>query len=108
MLDIYHVSEHLDAAAKALYGDGAAKRPALADLRDYLAPHEPHTGYAERLRQGPSIGSGRVEGACTTVVGRGRKPTGARGRVRHAERILALNGVLYSDLWDWFWAERHN
>jgi hypothetical protein len=139
VLDIYHASAHLYAAAKALYGEGAAetpawvearrqtllrggvaaldvelarqerglrgvaKRRALAELRDYLAPHEPHSGYAERLRQGQSIGSGMVEGACKTVVGRRLKQTGARWRVRHAERMVALCGLLYSDLWEAYW-----
>jgi hypothetical protein len=40
----------------------ASKRRALAALRDYLAPHVRHSGYAARLRQGQSIGSGMVGG----------------------------------------------
>jgi hypothetical protein len=144
VLDIYHAGEHLYAAAKGLYGEGAeavpawaeakrrlllhggapavlaelareeaalrspTKRRALAELRDYLEPHAAHTGYAARLRQGQSIGSGMVEGACKTVVGRRLKQTGARWRVRHAESVLALCGVLYSDLWDGFWAPSPN
>ncbi len=144
VLDIYHASEHLYAAANVLYGEGAAaapawaeakrqallrggaaavlaelaqegralrspaKRRALAELGDYLAPHAAHTGYAERLQQGRSIGSGMVEGACKTVVGRRLKQTGARWRVRHAEAVLALCGALYSDLWDEYWVPSRN
>ena len=44
-----------------------------------------------------------IEGACKTVVGRRLKQTGARWRVRHAERVVALCGGLYSDLWDTYW-----
>ena len=144
VLDIYHASEHLHAAAKALYGEGAAEGPAwvearrqallqggaaaldeelgqqarqersarkkgaLADLREYLAPHAGHTDYAARLGQGQAISSGMVEGACKTVVGKRLKQTGARWRVRHAERMVAVCGLLYSDLWDEYWAEGHN
>ncbi len=144
LLDIYHVSDHLYGAAKALYGEGAsagaawvearrltwvqgggpaldeelrrqerqvrvaAKQRALADLRAYLEPHHGHTAYAGRLRQGQSIGSGMVEGAGKTVVGKRLKQTGARWRVRHAERMVALCGLLYSDLWDKFWEPTQN
>jgi hypothetical protein len=87
---------------------GLVQRRSLAQLRDYLAPHRQHSGYAERLRQGQSIGSGMVEGACKTVVGKRLKQTGARWRVRHAERMVALCGLLYSDLWDTYWTPGHN
>jgi len=84
------------------------KRQALADLRAYLAPHAGHTGYAGRLGRGQSIGSGMVEGACKTVVGRRLKQTGARWRVRHAEQMVALCGLLYSDLWEEYWSPEQN
>jgi hypothetical protein len=86
----------------------ARPRRALAELREYLAPHAQHTAYAERLAQGRSIGSGMGEGACKTVVGRRLKQTGARWRVRHAEHVVALCGLLYSDLWDEYWDPSHN
>src|SRR6266508_2044131 len=84
------------------------KRQALADLRAYLAPHAGHTGYAGRLGRGQSIGSGMVEGACKTVVGRRLKQTGARWRVRHAEQMVALCGLLYSDLWEEYRSPEQN
>jgi hypothetical protein len=86
----------------------AAKRRALAALRDYLAPHGSHSGYAERLCPGQSIGSGMVEGACKTVVGKRLKQTGTRWRVRRAERLVALCGLLYSDLWYEYWRPSKN
>jgi hypothetical protein len=36
------------------------------------------------------------------------KQTGARSRARHAEQMVALCGLLYSDLWDTFWEPRNN
>ena len=80
----------------------------MADVRAYLEPHREHSDYAGRLRQGQSIGSGMVEGACKTVVGKRLKQTGARWRVRHAEQMVALCGLLYSDLWDEFWEPGQN
>jgi hypothetical protein len=95
-------------AAQQRQTRSAEKRRALQGLRDFLGPHAAHTRYAERLRQGRSIGSGMAEGACKTVVGKRLKQTGARWRVRHAESLVALCGLLYGDLWDEYWAVRRN
>jgi hypothetical protein len=129
VLDIYHASEHIHAAAAALHGEpaaaeawGRARRRSLLDrgaaglLEDlaaeagdvsglvaYLAPHAGHTDYRRRLAEGRSIGSGMVEGACKTVVGRRLKQTGARWRVRRAERMASLCCVLYGDQWEAYW-----
>lgn len=56
-----------------------------------------------RRAAGQSIGSGMIEGACQTVVGKWLKQTGARWRVRHAERMTARRRVLYGDHWDTYW-----
>jgi hypothetical protein len=84
------------------------KRGGIQDLLDYLEPHEDHTAYRERLAAGRSIGSGMIEGACKTVVGKRLKQTGARWRLRHAERMTALCGVLYGDHWDAYWDAEAN
>jgi hypothetical protein len=81
----------------------AAQRASVQGLLDYLEPHQEHSAYRERLAHGQSIGSGLIEGACKTVVGKRLKQTGARWRVRHAERLTALCGVLYGDHWDAYW-----
>lgn len=47
-----------------------------------------------------------IEGACKTVVGKRLKQTGARWRVRHAEQMTALCGVLYGDHWDAYWKSK--
>jgi hypothetical protein len=129
VLDIYHASEHIHAAATALHGETAAAREwagakrrtlleagaaalaaaleaegeATAELAAYLAPHAGHTAYKPRLAEGRSIGSGLVEGACKTVVGRRLKQTGARWRVRRVERMASLCCALYGDQWDAYW-----
>src|SRR5262249_27323648 len=129
VLDIYHAGEHIHAAAVALHGEGPpawdwaerrrrtllesgsaglpaaleADGDAAAELAAYLGPHAGHTAYRDRLARGQSIGSGMVEGACKTVVGRRLKQTGARWRVRRVERMASLCCVLYGDQWDTYW-----
>jgi hypothetical protein len=128
VLDIYHATAHLWAAADRHLGEGSARArawvaarrqtllrsgaagllaelagPEWADLRGYFEPHVGHTGYAERLRRGQSIGSGLVEGACKQVVGRRLKQTGARWKVRRVERMATLCAVQAGDQWDAYW-----
>jgi len=81
-------------------------RASLDDLCDYLRPHVDHTPYRERLTNGQTIGSGIVEGACKTVIGRRLKQTGARWRIRRLERMASLCCVLYSDQWDNYWSRQ--
>ena len=129
VLDIYHASEHLHAAAVALHGAGEAaqawyqarRRTLLesgssallseltaepGDLRDliaYIWPQVGHTPYRRRLAEGRSIGSGMVEGACKTAIGRRLKQTGARWRVRRLERMAALCCLVYGGQFDTYW-----
>jgi len=128
VLDIYHASEHLWAAANAYFGEGRAEAGAWVSrrretllrggasallgemagvewsgLRGYFEPHVGHTGYAQRLRLGQSIGSGLVEGACKQVIGRRLKQTGARWKVRRVERMATLCAVQATDQWDAYW-----
>lgn len=129
VLDIYHASEHLHAAASARHGadplvkawyealrgtllqSGAggvleeltANPGADAGLAAFLTPHVEHTPYRQRLAEGRSIGSGMVEGACKTAIGRRLKQTGARWRVRRVEHMAALCCLLYSDQFDTYW-----
>jgi hypothetical protein len=128
VLDIYHASGHLW-AADAHFGEGSAEAGAwvrrrretllrrgasglLAELagvewgglRGYFEPHVEHTGYAERLRLGQSIGRRLVEGACKQVIGRRLKQAGARWKVRRVERMATLCAVQATDQWDAYWA----
>jgi len=129
VLDIFHASEHLHATAVALHGEGPraeawyeARRGTLlrsgasallseltsepgdsAELVGYLWPHVDHTPYRRRLAEGRSIGSGMIEGACKTAIGKRLKQTGARWKVRRLERMAALCCLRYSDLFDLYW-----
>jgi hypothetical protein len=49
-----------------------------------------------------------VEGACKQVIGRRMKQTGARWRIRRANRMAALCSTLHSDTGDPYWKQRLN
>jgi hypothetical protein len=129
VLDIYHAGEHAHHAAVALHGEGPAAEAwyearrrtllwsgapgLLAELATetgdvtalvgYMEPHGDHTPYRSRLAEGRSIGSGMVEGACKTAIGRRLKQTGARWRVKRLERMAALCCLHYGDQFDAYW-----
>jgi hypothetical protein len=98
------VQAHLAAARAGVRS--AAKRQALDDGARYFARRADYLGYAGRLTRGQSIGSGLVEGACKQVIGRRMKQTGARWRVRRANRMATLCGTLHSDTWNPYWEHR--
>jgi hypothetical protein len=100
------VQEHLAAARAG--ARSAPKRRALAEAARYFARRADYLGYAGRLAQGQSIGSGLVEGACKQVIGRRMKQTGARWRVRRANRMATLCCTFHSDTWAPYWASRLN
>jgi len=132
VLDFYHASERLAQAGRELFGETAqaaawaarhrqtllsaggarlladlvAEGPLRAGVVDYFRPHADHLNYPERRAAGRTIGSGMVEGACKQVIGRRLKQTGARWRVRRADRLASLGGLLYSDLWETYWHQR--
>jgi hypothetical protein len=81
-----------------------AEKESLEGLSTYLGNNSERLGYAGRLMEGRSIGSGQVEGACKHMIGRRLKQTGARWRVRRVNRMASLCSLLYSDHWDAYWA----
>ena len=81
----------------------AAQQAALHELRNDLAPHAHHLNYAERLRDGRSIGSGQIEGACKNMIGRRLKANAARWRTRRVNRLAGLRSLLDSDQWKTDW-----
>jgi hypothetical protein len=85
-----------------------AKRRALDELDGYFYRQREHLGYAARLAEGQSIGSGLVEGACKQGIGRRMKQTGARWRVRRANRMATLCCTLHGDTWKTYWDHRLN
>jgi hypothetical protein len=86
----------------------AAKRAALDEVAGYFARRGDYLGYAERLASGQSIGSGLVEGACKQVIGRRMKQTGARWRIRRANRMATLCCTFHGDTWTPYWNHRLN
>lgn len=98
--------ESLETERAALRGGSRAvqaKRRALNALADYLRPHVDGLWYASRLARGLPIGSGLVEGAAKTIVGRRLKINSARWLPQRAENVAALCCLLYSDQWEAFW-----
>ena len=85
-----------------------AKRRALDEMEGYFSRRREHPGYAGRLAAGQSIGSGLVEGACKQVIGRRMKQTGARWRLRRANRMATLCCTLHGDTWAPYWVQRLN
>ena len=112
-------SEWITQARKALLKDGwsgidaltragevprsAAQQQTIDELRNYLSPHADHLHYAERLKEGRSIGSGQVEGACKNLIGRRLKANASRWRVRRVRRMAGLCSLAYSDQWAPYW-----
>jgi hypothetical protein len=100
------VQEYLAAARAGVRS--AAKRGALDELARYFGRRADCLGYAGRLAAGQSIGSGLVEGACKQVIGRRMKQTGARWRVRRANRMATLCCTFHGDTWDTYWEQLLN
>jgi hypothetical protein len=100
------VQAHLAAARRRVRA--RAKRRALDELARYFGGQAEHLDYAGRLASGQSIGSGLVEGACKQVIGRRLKQTGARWRVRRANRMATLCCTLHGDTWKPYWDHRLN
>jgi hypothetical protein len=87
---------------------GATQVAALGELLKYLWPNRSRLDYKGRLERGLVIGSGMIEGACKTVVGRRLKLNSARWNVDGADSIAALCSLQYSGLWDAFWKDQIN
>ena len=133
IVDFFHAAEHLWAAARARYDpDGArTKRWAtrlcrllaagragdvLAALRGaggeceraagYVAARRGQMRYGEYLAHGLPIGSGRVEAACKTVVGRRMKGAGMRWSVAGANPVLQVRCAHLSGWFGDYWDDR--
>jgi len=79
------------------------KLESIRKLRRYLDNHKSRLGYCERLSEGRAIGSGQVEGACKSMIGRRLKQTNARWDVDRLNEMAVLCAVHYSDLWEKYW-----
>ena len=85
-------------------GAGAGER---AKAIRYLSERRGQMRYGEYRPCGLPIGSGRVEAACETVVGRCMKCTGMRWTVACANPALRVCCVRLSGWFDDYWEHRH-
>ena len=79
------------------------QRTSVESLRTYLRSNADRLNYAERLAAGRAIGSGLIEGACKSMVGKRLKQTGACWRVDRANKIAFLASLLYAEQWENAW-----
>lgn len=75
----------------------------LLELAGYFAKHPTRLGYAARLAQGRSIGSGLVEGSVKQLINLRLKRTGARWRVAHVGPLVELIALADSPDWLPYW-----
>ena len=83
-----------------------ADQRALRGLIGYIGDNQTRMPYADRLRRGLPIGSGQIEGACKTVVGRRLKLNSARWQPERAQHLAAHHSAQYSDLWPTYWESK--
>ena len=76
---------------------------ALIDLAAYLAKHPTRLGYAKRLAEGRSIGSGLIEGSVKQLVNRRLKQTGAKWKVAHVGPLVELAALIDTPDWSALW-----
>jgi hypothetical protein len=81
---------------------GASGAPLIA-LAAYLLKHPTRLGYAARLAEGRSIGSGLVEGSIKQLVNRRLKQTGAQWKVSHVGPLVELVALATSPEWNALW-----
>jgi hypothetical protein len=75
----------------------------LCRLRNYFENHSERWCDRERLSEGRAIGSGQVEGACKSMIGKRLKQTGARWKVRNLNRMLIVCALRYGTAWNDYW-----
>jgi hypothetical protein len=137
LLDFYHVSEYLAAAAPAptrgsnwlkrqqeylrknrlgptlqslsrrLEKAGAKEQPVRAAHR-YLTQRRERLDYASALGQGLPIGSGEVESGHRHVIQKRLKLAGAWWKESNAEAMLTLRASRATGLWESYWQSLRN
>jgi hypothetical protein len=85
----------------------AAIREAHRLLSGYLERNRHRTDYPTYLHRGWQIGSGVIESACKSVVGRRLKGPGMRWRERGTTALCQLRALYRSEpaLWDSYWTK---
>lgn len=104
---LWSLEKQAESMKSSTSSDEAGRRAdAIGKLLAYLRPHQESLRYGARLRDGLPIGSGQVEGACKTVIGRRLKLNSARWLPANTEPIASLCCLHYSDQWDTYWNTR--
>ena len=132
VVDIFHAKQHVNDAAKAIYGDTDISKAWSKRWRDELdnshgvdrlidelhghlscAPALKQAKYFENKRermrytkfkaQGICVSSGVLEGACKSLVGNRLKLSGMHWTVAGGNAIIALRCCVESDRFDDFW-----
>jgi hypothetical protein len=85
-------------------------RPAREEVVTYFRNQVHRMDYPSYRARGWQIGSGPVEAACKTVIGRRMKGSGMRWGHEGADAVGHLRALLLSEKgqWDAFWANRRN
>jgi hypothetical protein len=83
------------------------EREKVSSLLEYFRNNSERLNYSERLAAGRAIGSGLIEAACKSLVGKRLKQTGACWRLQRVNRIATLCAALYSDQWEQAWKITH-
>ena len=94
--------DHWLAGLFELVPAGSSTDP-LISLAAYFAKHPTRVGYARRLEEGRSIGSGAVEGAIKQNLNLRMKRTGARWRVEHVGPLVELRALSHTPEWAALW-----
>jgi hypothetical protein len=92
---------------RATFPAGTPQPAHLEELRNDPGNHVSHLNDAERLQQGRSIGSGKIERDCKNLIGRFLKQTAAKWRIRRLNRMAGLGSVMYSRQWNACWTTQN-
>ena len=99
------IEQLIEQASAYLPKDLDENKDARREL-EYLKKNKEHMRYAHFREQGLFIGSGVIEAACKTLVGKRLKQSGMEWTVRGANAILALRCATLSHRFQDYWEER--
>jgi Uncharacterised protein family (UPF0236) len=98
--------ETLVATLTRLRPTASTQQDELRKAIAYFQTNANRMRYDRFRKQGLFVGSGVVEAACRTIVGRRLKQSGMRWTVRGANAIIALRCCDLSGRWETFWEAR--
>ena len=81
-----------------------SKRKVADRLLNYVAERQAMLDYVECEKRGWDVGTGPIESMCGVTTDR-LKGRGRRWDLDNAERVMALEAMYQSNLWDRYWAK---